>query len=449
VTKVSVIMPALNVAKYIRQCMESVINQTLKDIEIIVIDAGSSDGTLEILKEFEAKDSRVKLINSEKRSYGYQMNKGISIAQGEYIGIVETDDVIELDMYETLYKKTYDMKPDYVKGSAKGFFELPGGVEFKYSILPCIEFKVIKNLTEIMVVPKEDPQLFWDDNFLWYGIYRADFLKKVFFHETPGAAFQDIGALFQIISSANSGIYIKKSVYNYRRSNLEASSYNKKSVNFANSEYEYIEQYLEGKSDEWICMYYKKMLGLLLNRFDFMAISGQYWEESNEGIEKITKKLKRAFEENKIVYDEFIEKNKNRISLLFKDPKKLFEYDYNILDKKRLSYSNVVNKCIGRNTFIFGAGIYGEFLNAYLSTKNKVSVKGFCDNNIKVQGTVIGNLKVFSLEESLKLCPDAFYLIASRLHNKEIKEQLMQKGIREEDIYIFNEEIDVLMLLDN
>ena len=276
-TKVSVIMPALNVAKYIRQCMESVINQTLKDIEIIVIDAGSSDGTLEILKEFEAKDSRVKLINSEKRSYGYQMNKGISIAQGEYIGIVETDDVIELDMYETLYKKTYDMKPDYVKGSAKGFFELPGGVEFKYSILPCIEFKVNKNLTEIMVVPKEDPQLFWDDNFLWYGIYRADFLKKVFFHETPGAAFQDIGALFQIISSANSGIYIKKSVYNYRRSNLEASSYNKKSVNFANSEYEYIEQYLEGKSDEWICMYYKKMLGLLLNRFDFMAISGQYW----------------------------------------------------------------------------------------------------------------------------------------------------------------------------
>ena len=83
-TKVSVIMPALNVAKYIRQCMESVINQTLKDIEIIVIDAGSSDGTLEILKEFEAKDSRVKLINSEKRSYGYQMNKGISIAQGVY-----------------------------------------------------------------------------------------------------------------------------------------------------------------------------------------------------------------------------------------------------------------------------------------------------------------------------------------------------------------------------
>lgn len=77
-------------------------------MEIIAIDAGSSDGTIDILTEFAAKDSRINLIKIRKRSYGYQVNPGIAMAQGKYIGIVETDDVIEPDMYETLYEKKYE-----------------------------------------------------------------------------------------------------------------------------------------------------------------------------------------------------------------------------------------------------------------------------------------------------------------------------------------------------
>ena len=95
--KVSVIMPSLNVVSYIRECIESVVNQTLKDIEIICVDAGSTDGTLEVLEEYTAKDNRIKLLHSDKKSYGYQMNMGIDAATGEYIGIVETDDYIVCD----------------------------------------------------------------------------------------------------------------------------------------------------------------------------------------------------------------------------------------------------------------------------------------------------------------------------------------------------------------
>jgi glycosyltransferase involved in cell wall biosynthesis len=448
-SKVSVIMPTLNVVRYISQCMDSVLNQTLKDLEIIVIDAGSTDGTMEILKEYALKDSRIKLIKSDKKSYGYQMNKGISIAKSQYIGIVETDDVIEADMFEVLYEKAYEKKPDYVKGTAKGFFQFPGGVEFKYDILPCIEFKLDKDVKEVEAVPKETPQLFWDDNFLWNGIYRADFLKKIVFNETPGAAFQDIGALFQIISSAEKAIYIRKPVYNYRRSNAEASSYNKKSVNFANTEYEYIKQYLVGKSDEWFFMYYKKLLGLTLNRFDFMAISGQYWEESKEGIEKITDKLKGDFKEKILASnDEFIEKNRDRILLLFTDPKKLFDHDKNKLERKKAPYLDIIKRCIGRDTIIFGAGLYGNFLHAYLSNKDNVRVKGFCDNNPQVQGSVINNLKVFSLEDSLKLFPDALFLISTIKFGQEIKKQLMEKGVKEENIYMFNLEVNISFLID-
>ena len=100
--KVSVIMPSLNVVQYIQECMESVVRQTLSDIEIICVDAGSTDGTLEILQEFAKKDQRMSIIVSDKKSYGYQMNLGLKAAKGEYIGIVETDDFIEPNMYEDL-----------------------------------------------------------------------------------------------------------------------------------------------------------------------------------------------------------------------------------------------------------------------------------------------------------------------------------------------------------
>ena len=115
--KVSIIMPTLNVKPYIKQCIESVVNQTLKDIEIIIVDAGSTDGTLEILKEYESKDSRITLLHSDKKSYGHQMNMAIDIITGEYMGIVETDDYVAYEMFEELYKLSNNGEYDLVKSS--------------------------------------------------------------------------------------------------------------------------------------------------------------------------------------------------------------------------------------------------------------------------------------------------------------------------------------------
>ena len=121
--KVSVILPSLNVIPYIKECIESVIKQTLKDIEIICVDGGSTDGTLEILEEYSYIDSRIKLIKSDVQSYGYQMNLGMNYANGEYIGIVETDDYIDETMYETLYEYSDNGSADIIKSS---FYHLKG-----------------------------------------------------------------------------------------------------------------------------------------------------------------------------------------------------------------------------------------------------------------------------------------------------------------------------------
>ena len=103
--KVSIIIPVCNVEVYLRECIESALNQTLKEIEIICVNDGSTDGSLRILKEYAAKDKRVKIIDKENAGYGHTMNIGMDMAQGEYIAILESDDYILPNMMQTLYPK--------------------------------------------------------------------------------------------------------------------------------------------------------------------------------------------------------------------------------------------------------------------------------------------------------------------------------------------------------
>jgi len=108
--KISVIIPIYNTGKYLERCLESLINQTLKDIEIICIDDGSSDNSPEILKTFAQKDKRIKVLTQKNQGQSVARNVGIKEAQGEYIGFIDSDDWADVTMFEKLYNnaKTYD-----------------------------------------------------------------------------------------------------------------------------------------------------------------------------------------------------------------------------------------------------------------------------------------------------------------------------------------------------
>ena len=112
--KVSIILPIYNVEKYLDRCMDSLLNQTLKDIEIIMVDDGSPDNCPQMCDEYAKKDSRVKVVHKKNGGLGFARNSGLDIANGEYVAFVDSDDYVGLDMYKTLYDRAEADKCDAV-----------------------------------------------------------------------------------------------------------------------------------------------------------------------------------------------------------------------------------------------------------------------------------------------------------------------------------------------
>ena len=112
--KVSIIVPIYNVEKYLDRCMNSLVNQTLKDIEIIMVDDGSPDNCPKMCDEWAKKDNRIKVVHKKNGGLGYARNSGLDVATGEYVAFVDSDDFVKTDMYETLYNKIEEYGADTI-----------------------------------------------------------------------------------------------------------------------------------------------------------------------------------------------------------------------------------------------------------------------------------------------------------------------------------------------
>ena len=121
--KVSIVIPVYNVEKYLRECLDSVKNQTLRDIEIICVDDGSTDCSGEILDEYAKQDNRFHIIHKQNEGYGKAMNVGMAAASAPYTGSVESDDRIEADMYEKLSAIMEQTKADVIKADYYQFYQ--------------------------------------------------------------------------------------------------------------------------------------------------------------------------------------------------------------------------------------------------------------------------------------------------------------------------------------
>ena len=101
--KITIIVPVYNAENYLKKCLDSLVKQTLKDIDIIVINDGSTDKSMKIIEKYCIQYDNVRMISRENRGISYSRNEGIKLAKTPYIAFVDSDDYVELDMYEKLY----------------------------------------------------------------------------------------------------------------------------------------------------------------------------------------------------------------------------------------------------------------------------------------------------------------------------------------------------------
>lgn len=197
--------------------MNSLVGQTLKDIEIICINDGSTDGTLAILKSYQAEDARIRIIDKPNSGYGHSMNQGLDAAQGEYIGIVESDDFAELNMFEKLYDLATKWDADVVK-SDFWFYNTK-------SDRNCRAGSLKKHVFDCPLTITKDPDIIRVPPSIWSGIYRRDFLTKkgIRFLETPGASYQDTSFAFKTWTLSNTFCLTPEAYLHYRIDNQNSS----------------------------------------------------------------------------------------------------------------------------------------------------------------------------------------------------------------------------------
>lgn len=302
--KVSIIVPVYKVENYLTQCLDSIVHQTLRDIEIIVVDEGDLDRCREIIDYYERVDQRVIGIHEHNGGYGASVNKGIERARGEYIGIVESDDFIEPDMFEGLYECAKRTGASVVKSPFYCYYDpnkehIDSSREFINQFVP----------KESAFSIKEFPHLLAIHPSLWSGLYKADEMqrKKVRCITAKGSGYADARFYVDIYTKMDSIAWLDRPYYHWRitsetsscnnwnyseilkrwNENLDIASANKELLS-------YVAPYFVTKSYSSIFAHYKKERSFNKEEYDgLIRYLHRYTDEQIQKAPRLTEKQKQ------------------------------------------------------------------------------------------------------------------------------------------------------------
>lgn len=208
--RVSIIMPVYNVARYLRQCLDSVVTQTLQDIEIIAVNDGSTDDCLNILEEYQNQYPQLmKVYSTENRGVSHARNYGMEKAVGEYIQFVDSDDFIENDMCEKLYNKAIKDQNDLVICGRYNVFENEQTGQMKKEAMGTD----LINLN--FVLPENRYELAHILPFPWDKLFKRELLQGMKFPENM--RFEDLVFVYQVVCKAKYIGVVEEQLYNYRK----------------------------------------------------------------------------------------------------------------------------------------------------------------------------------------------------------------------------------------
>nr|MCR4851288.1 glycosyltransferase [Lachnospiraceae bacterium] len=313
--RISVIVPAYNIENYISKCLDSILAQTYRDLEIITVDDGSSDRTGQILDEYAKKDDRIKVIHQKNKGLSGARNSALKVATGDYIGYVDGDDHIEPGMYETMLNACLQYDAQIAVTAYREVDETGSPVsdrEFSGRIIPLSK-------TEALDVYISDNREYSIKNCVWSKLFKKEIVKDLIFPE--GHNSEDILYTTRALCSSTTCVFTDIPLYDYLSDRPESIMNVKVSKRRLEDEIPFLREqlscYKENVSDEL----YEKAVYSYARRLLFY-----YYDLKDRGMGRDANRIASIINEdrdliNRVYEKEFVSPgDRKRMELFFKSP---------------------------------------------------------------------------------------------------------------------------------
>lgn len=325
--EISIIVPVYNVEEYLPKCLDTILNQTFRDFEVILVNDGSKDNSGFICEKYAKKDSRIRIIHKENGGLSSARNAGLDIAKGRYIGFIDSDDFIDLKMYEQLYNmiKIYNADIAICSYECVSKHAIIKNKNYKDKLE---EIKVFNNIEALNQTLEENGVEFI---VAWNKLYKSSVFENLRFKE--GKVHEDEFIVHQVLYKSNIVVYTPKKLYYYlqRENSITGESFNIKRTD-----------YLEALTER-IYFYNEKNLDYLKEKTEYQYLK---------------------------LYFKYYFKVKNDL----KDTEKVKKLKQNFIDTFRtLSKSNIYSKKekLSWIIFIINSSLYEEYYKYKLKKKFK------------------------------------------------------------------------------
>lgn len=418
-SKISVLMPVYNVKKYLKQSLDSLLNQSYKDYEIICVDDGSTDGSGEMLDDYARRYDCIKVKHKVNTGYGNSMNVAASLAKGEYLAILEPDDFLENDCFKeiiSVFEKNRDV--DFVKCDYW---------EYKNQSSTYVRIVEKRNLYNRIISGEEKNELLLANHIAhWSAIYKIEFVEKnkLFYNETPGASYQDLGFWFLSTLYASKIYLFDKAFYHYRCDNPTSSMNNQAKVDCSMKEYDFIlEKALKYCNINEFAPYYTRCrTAAVIDTYKRIAekYRADYLRSVHDDFSRLLKdgilNSDRLSNEEMVVY------------------RALLEEPGLVCDRKKSELMRFHKAISSHDTlFIYGAGNIALFIYRLMKEEERKKIAAFVVTTIK-QEIEIDHIPV--TEFLKKIDKNALYIVSvSERYRDEVIDNMIANDIN--DIFCF------------
>lgn len=212
--KISVIVPVYNVEDYVERCLTTLKNQTMKDLEFIIVDDGSTDGSAKIIKKFVKEDERFSYHKKKNGGLSDARNYGMKYAKGEYLAFLDSDDYVDLDLYEKMYEKTHDDIGAFQADIVETDFI------WEYPDKQVVDISKVDDMTRVIV----DIRVV-----AWNKLYRREWIEKLGIQFSKGLRYEDVDWCYKLIPHMEHFESVHGTYVHYvQRSNSIANTQNEK-----------------------------------------------------------------------------------------------------------------------------------------------------------------------------------------------------------------------------